>query len=193
MKATARRLLVLAIALSATARGGVFDETLAKARDGDAIAQYEAAEAYAKGLGVGKDLKQAMDWYRQAAEQGSVEAQMALGGLLVGGKGVPRNSAEAAKWFVMAAEKGNAAAQVQVARMHLAGAGLAKDQVEAYKWARLAADKGDKTARKIVTFILPKLSAEERSLGESLVKEIRDQKASDDAAKGTPPVAPPLE
>ncbi|MGL5335663.1 MAG: tetratricopeptide repeat protein, partial [Enterovibrio sp.] len=40
------------------------------AEKGNAAAQYSLASMYAQGRGVGQDLKQAMQWYKKAAEQG---------------------------------------------------------------------------------------------------------------------------
>lgn len=49
------------------------------AEHGDAQAQFNLGVMYAKGEGVAQDLKQAVPWYRKAAEQGMVDAQYSLG------------------------------------------------------------------------------------------------------------------
>lgn len=193
MKATGRWLTMLVLALGPLAHGAGFDDTLAKAKAGDAVSQMEVADAYAKGLGIEKNPKEAVEWYRKAADQGNADAQLALGNLLIGGKGVPKDSVEAAKWFLAAAEQGKPAAQLQVARMHLSGLGVPKSQVEACMWGKLAAEKGDKNAKLFLTFLTPKMTERQIAEAEELADVYKKSKPGDDAAKGVPLVAPPLE
>ena len=47
-----------------------FEETKAKAEKGDAVAQSLLGFMYQYGEGVQKDFKEAVKWYRKAAEQG---------------------------------------------------------------------------------------------------------------------------
>lgn len=186
-------LLTFLFLISSTVFGEELAAVLAKAKDGDVVAQIQAAEMYAKGEGVAKSPKDAIEWYQKAAEQGNPEAQIALGKIHLGGHGAPKNSVEAAKWFGLAAAKGRAAAQLQMARMHLAGAGVQKDYVEAYKWAGLADAQGEKQAKPILAFVTPKLTAVQSARASALLDEALGKKASDDASKGIPLVAPPLE
>ena len=55
--------------------------------------------------------KQAAAWYRKAADQGHVEAQLTLGNIYGKGRGVPQSDKEAAVWYPKIADKGHAAAQ----------------------------------------------------------------------------------
>jgi TPR repeat protein len=50
-----------------------------KAAAGDANAQKNLGEMYAKGDGLAKDIAQAVLWWRKAADQGNTDAQMMLG------------------------------------------------------------------------------------------------------------------
>ena len=193
MKTTGRWLAMMALTLGPLAHGAGFDDTLAKAKSGDVVAQMEVADAYAKGLGVEKSPKDAVEWYKKAAEQGNADAQLALGNLLIGGKGVPKDSVEAAKWFLSAAEQGKPAAQLQVARMHLTGLGVPRSQVDACMWAKLAAEKGDRNAKQFLTFLTPKMTEQQIAEADELVADYKKNKPGDDAAKGVPLVAPPLE
>lgn len=193
MKTTGRWLLALGIAMTADLQAGPFDETLVKANGGDLTAQMEAGNAYAKGLGVEKNPKEAVAWYEKAADQGNADAQLALGNLLIGGKGVPRDSKRAASYFLLAADQGKTAAQVQMARMLLSGAGVAKNERNAYMWARIAAEQGDKSAKGIISSLTARLPKEEIAKAEAEAKDYQMKKSSDDAGKGVPPVAPPLE
>ena len=192
MKATGSLLIFLCLMASA-----VFGEeaaaVLAKAKEGDVVAQIQAAEMYAKGEGVTKSTKDAIEWYQKAAEQGNADAQMALGKIHLGGKGAPKNSVESAKWFGLAAAQGRAVAQLQMSRMYLAGAGVQKDYVEAYKWAGLADAQGEKQAKPVLAFVTPKLTAVQLAKAKAMLDEALGKKASDDASKGIPLVAPPLE
>lgn len=193
MKTTATWLLALGFAMTAGLQAGPFEETLAKADGGDLVSQMEVANAYAKGLGVEKNPKEALAWYEKAADQGNADAQLALGNLCISGKGVPRDSKKAAGYFLLAAEQGKPAAQVQMARMLLSGAGVPKDERNAYMWARIAAEKGDKSAKGILSHLAAKLPKPEIAKAEADAKDYLMKKTSDDAGKGVPPVAPPLE
>ncbi|WP_295388321.1 tetratricopeptide repeat protein, partial [Thiolapillus sp.] len=66
---------------------------------------------YAEGQGVRQDLKEAVKWYRRAAEQGYALAQYNLGVIYNNGQGVQQDKKEAVKWFRKAAEQGYASAQ----------------------------------------------------------------------------------
>ena len=55
-----------------------FAETKAKAESGDADAQLRLSGMYYKGEGVEKNHKEAVNWFRKAAEQGYEQAKTAL-------------------------------------------------------------------------------------------------------------------
>ena len=61
---------------------------------------------YGYGEGVPEDYREALKWYRMAAEQGYAPAQYNLGGMYIKGEGVPEDYREALKWYRMAAEQG---------------------------------------------------------------------------------------
>ena len=61
--------------------------------------------------GIPQNYKIAVKWFRLAAEQGHVRAQLTLGVMYENGQGVPQNDEAAAKWYRFAAEQGNAYAQ----------------------------------------------------------------------------------
>lgn len=186
-------MFAMVLAIAPATCGGEIDGVLAKAKEGDVLAQLQAAEMYAKGEGVAKNAKTAAEWYVKAAEQGNAEAQLSLGSLYLGGKGVPKNTTEAAKWFLQAAEQGRAIAQIQMARMYLAGAGVVKDEVEAWKWASLAAEQGDKQAKNLLAFLGPRMTAEESAKAQALVRDYLAKKPAISAPENIPLVAPPLD
>lgn len=57
----------------------LFRDYMAKAEQGDPKAQVNVANSYYLGTGVDKDIKQALVWYRKAAEQGNDWGQVILG------------------------------------------------------------------------------------------------------------------
>jgi len=66
---------------------------------------------YAKGIGVSKDNREAVKWYRKSAELGGAEAQYNLGMMYFKGDSVERDLKEARKWMLKAAEQGNSSAK----------------------------------------------------------------------------------
>jgi TPR repeat protein len=59
------------------------------AEKGDAIAQYNLGYMYCNG--VSQDFAKAVEWYRKAAEQGSVYAQNKLGNMYLMVMAYPKN------------------------------------------------------------------------------------------------------
>jgi TPR repeat protein len=102
---------------------------------------------YANGQGVPKDDKEAMKWYRLAADQGYASAQNNLGLMYANGQGVPKDDKEAVKWYRLAADQGNANAQFNLGGRYANGQGVPQDYKEAVKWYRLAADQGNASAQ----------------------------------------------
>jgi TPR repeat protein len=193
MKTTTRLLAILFLMSASVAKGGEFEDLLAKAKEGDAVAQYGVGQKYSKGEGIAKDVSEAAKWLEKSAQQGNADAQIGLGALYLGGRGLPKNSVEAAKWYGLAAEQGRAPAQLQIARMHLAGTGVPADDVQAYKWARLALGQGDRQAHRILVFLKPKMTAVDIARAENLATEFLAEREAENAALGIPAVAPPLE
>ncbi|NLK41150.1 MAG: sel1 repeat family protein, partial [Planctomycetes bacterium] len=95
-----------------------YQETLKKAEQGHAAAQYNLGVMYANGQGVPQDYKEAVKWFRKAAEQGDADAQFNLGLMYANGRGVPQDDKEAVKWFRKAAEQGDADAQFNLGLMY---------------------------------------------------------------------------
>ncbi|MDR0812345.1 MAG: sel1 repeat family protein [Paludibacter sp.] len=68
------------------------------------IAMNILGEMYEKGQGVEKDYLQAVELYRQSAEQENDEGQYNLGRMYENGYGVPKNDKKAVEWYRKAAE-----------------------------------------------------------------------------------------
>jgi hypothetical protein len=73
------------------------------------------------------------------AEDGDVQAQMALAKAYHLGEGTEKDEAQAVRWWAKAAEKGLANAQYNLGMAYRAGAGVEKDNVQAYFWLSIAA------------------------------------------------------
>ena len=87
------------------------DEVVESAQGGDAVAQYNLAVMYSKGIGVPQDDALAIQWYEKAAEQGHAMAQYNLGMVHFFGKGVAQDYTTAYKWVLISAEGDNAVAR----------------------------------------------------------------------------------
>ncbi|MBF0190211.1 MAG: sel1 repeat family protein [Magnetococcales bacterium] len=113
------------------------NETIRAANQGVIDAQNTVAMIYRDGLGVPRDYKAAIKWYRMAAEKGHAEAQYHLGMMFHDGKGIAKDDREALRWFRQAADQGVAEAQFALWEVH-----RRTDGPEARKWLRQAADQG---------------------------------------------------
>ena len=121
---------------------------LDKANAGDAAAQVEmgdirraAGDAVIRNLPLSAEYyKTGRTWYRKAADQGFIPAEMHLAALYRdGGKGFPRDMEQAAAWYRKAAEQGDVTAQATLGVLYSIGQGVPHDDVEAYFWLDLAA------------------------------------------------------
>lgn len=119
-----------------------FEALMARAEAGEAKAQFDLAEMYAKGDGVEPSNQEAVKWYRFAADQGYALAQYNLGFMYERGRGVDYNDQEAVKWYRLAAEQGLADAQFNLGSIYADGRGVEQNYQDAVKWYRLAAEKG---------------------------------------------------
>ena len=109
------------------------------ADQGVAEAQFGLGAMYERGLGVLKDYKNAVAWYRLAAAQDHDLSQVNLGKLYYQGRGLPQDYGLAVVWYRKGAEQGYAHGQFMLAAMYAAGMGVPKNLVESYKWLELAA------------------------------------------------------
>ena len=66
----------------------------------DAQAQFELAERYYNGEGVGKDLSEAVKLYRKAADKKLPRAQTKLGNCIALGEGIPESEIGVSKALV---------------------------------------------------------------------------------------------
>ncbi len=130
-----------------TSAVAAFEKDRTLADEGDVEAQFRLGSRYEKGEGVPRDVMKAIGWYQRAADNGSVKAQINLGGIYMeGAAGVRRNYAEAKRWYLMAAEHGSAFAQFNLGLLYEQGWGASKDEAQALQYYLLAAKQGDDQA-----------------------------------------------
>ncbi len=102
---------------------------------GDREAQHNLGLAYARGLGVKKNIPEAVKWWRAASMQGNTDSQYNLGIIYAtGGDGVSRNFKEAKRWWLLAAANGDALAQYNLGAMYANGVAGKQSYCEAARW-----------------------------------------------------------
>jgi uncharacterized protein len=120
------------------------------AEEGDSEAFIVLGNFYRLGMGVSKDFKESVKWYRLAAEQGQSGGMSWLGRMYKDGLGVLKDSKEAIKWYSLAIENGASKsalgpeiveAQFNLGMMYWKRDGDG-DIETANKWLRLAAEQG---------------------------------------------------
>lgn len=98
-------------------------ETLREAYHGYPIAQYQMGVLYQQGIGVEKNIQEAIKWYQLAAGKNYSKAEFALGLLAFTGNGVKQDNTVALDWFTKAAFKGCVEAQLFLAQLYELGYG----------------------------------------------------------------------
>jgi len=135
-------------------------------------AQYALGVAYLKGHGIARDTRKAVRWFQMAAksqhrlaealvayqagafdtavalwkdeaQQGTSDAQYALGLVLLKGQGVRSNPKQSLQWFGIAAKAGNTTAMFNLGGMYWEGIGTTADPTMAVYWWTRAAEKRD--------------------------------------------------
>ena len=101
------------------------------------------------GKGTDEDYKEAVYWYKKAADQGDTKAQLNLAVMFKYGTGVSEDFSQAVFWYKKAAEQGDTKAQLNLAEMYASGDGVPENFVLAYKWANLASARGRDKAKEL--------------------------------------------
>ena len=109
---------------------------------GDADAAYHMGLMNEFGMGVSENVDLAEAWYRVAARQKHVLAQLALGKRF---EGLPSITAkeDAVFWYEQAAAQGNCEAQFALGRIYCAGEIVVRDFVKGVAWYTRASQQGD--------------------------------------------------
>jgi uncharacterized protein len=109
----------------------------------DAKGQFEEGKRHQKA----REDESALKWFRQAAEQGYVEAMFEAGDLLFESHRVKKDYSEAARWYRLAGERGHAEAQFKLGKLREGGYGWGVDYREALEWYLKAAEQGHAKAQ----------------------------------------------
>jgi TPR repeat protein len=101
---------------------------LAAAEEGHADSQFNVALMYEKGIGVGKDEKEALVWYGKSAMQGNANAQFNLGVFYENGRGTKVDFAKANEWYRKASVQGDALAIGNLGMLYVRGQGVKENR-----------------------------------------------------------------
>lgn len=119
-----------------------------KAEHGDANAQTVVGTNYYFGIdGCELDYKQAVYWYKKAAELGFAEAQYRLAHCFYNGYGVERDFKQAVYWCRKAVEQRYTLAQYSLGQCYFHGTGVEQDYKQAVSWYHKAAEQGNGLAQ----------------------------------------------
>ena len=119
-----------------------FEDLMPFAVHGDATAQFGVAEMLRTGSGTPRNRKEAIIWYRRAAEQEHSAAQCNLGVALYNGWGARADPQAAIDWWLHAALNGNAHAMFNLGTVIARGRHVTRDLVRAYWWLTESSVKG---------------------------------------------------
>ncbi len=136
---------------------------------GNADSQYRLAGLYETGMGVPRNWKTAIRWYRKAANSDHVNAQFRLGFLFERGRGLPRDIPKAVAWYLAAADNEHPVARARIGN-YFEGR---KDYVQAYLWYQAAVDSGHEFVDKLIPAVSDKLTSRERQQADSGLIELR--------------------
>ena len=125
----------------------LIDTVRIKAEQGHPDYQYLYGASYEYGWGVEEDPKQAMTWYKKAADQKQKASYNAIGNLYRTGNGVKADNEEAFRWFNLGADANDAQAMLNVGNCYFYGMGTEKDIAQAVEWWQKAAEGGNTYAQ----------------------------------------------
>ncbi len=134
------------------------------------VAQYTLGTLYERGIGVGKNVEEALHWYEQAAGQGNRKAMYRLGIAYAKGDGADIDYTKSAEWFEKAANAGLVDAQFNLAVLYERGEGVPQSLANAYKWYAIAASHGDKELAARVEALSAQLTPDSLQVAEKFVQ-----------------------
>lgn len=173
-------------AFKAGAFSVALDKLKPKADSGDREAAYWLGQMYEDGLGVKRDLKKAVTYYRTAAKAGWSKAKLRLGEIYLQGTEELQDFAKAHKWLERAAYDGLPKAQRDLAKLYADGWGDNKDPVWAYVWYEFAARQGDRLAQRSRDSLLKTMSTDQVADAQDLMRKVSPEvfgEDRDDAGK----------
>jgi len=106
-----------------------FKEFSAAAEEGHADSQFNLGLMYEHGIGVDKDEKEAVVWYRKSAVQGFAFAQYNLAVLYENGRGAAVDFVQANEWYRKASLQGDPLAIGNLGMLYLRGQGVKENTI----------------------------------------------------------------
>ncbi len=104
-------------------------EFRAAAEAGNFEAQFNVGLMYERGIGVSKDERESLVWYRKSAEQGYANAQFNLAVLYENGRGTAVDFYQAHQWYRKAAVQGDGLAVGNLGMLYIRGQGVEQNKV----------------------------------------------------------------
>ena len=148
------------------------DHLRRRAGAGDATSQVELGHRYRDGRGVEPDDRQAVHWYRRAAEQRDPYGEDGLGWMIQAGRGVDAPDEEEARdLFRRAAVGANVQGMMNLAGTLRRGQPTAAMIREAYAWTWIAASRGQPAAIREIGGWSPALDSDEVAAARKLAHE----------------------
>ncbi len=114
-----------------------------RARLGEPEAQY-ALGAWHRSANRPVDDKQAVEWFKRAADKGNQDAAYSLSLHYAEGRGVLQDYNESARLITDLVAKGHADSQFQLGNMYRRGLGVELSKPYAYLWYNIAASNGNR-------------------------------------------------
>ena len=112
------------------------------AQTGDPIVMNTYANRLENGsAAIAKNLPEALEWYRKAADKGNNNAEDALGRFYETGTAVPKDMGQAIFWYQRAADHGNPSAQVAMGVIYLQAKSVPQDNAKAFHYFELSANQ----------------------------------------------------
>jgi TPR repeat protein len=106
-----------------------YNEFLAGAKEGHIYCQYNVGLMYEQGLGITKNDKEAVYWYKQSAIQGNSAAQFNLGVCYENGIGTNVDFEKANEWYRKASVQGDGLAVGNLGMLYIRGQGVKENKV----------------------------------------------------------------
>lgn len=149
------------------------------ATQGYPAAQDTLGQLYAKGRGVKKSLKNAIEWTEKAVKnnQSKDKTQASYHNNLAKLYAQqPEHQTQATKHFTIAAQQNDAEAMYHLAQHYLSGKGIEKNLVNSYAWATLASfdDKNRKNSQTLLKQLKKQMTKEEINQANDMVLTLAD-------------------
>ena len=128
-----------------------YDRAVQLTNNADAL--WCIAWQYRKGLGVKQDMKQAIAWFKKAADAGSVSAMGELGWFYSHSKAVGIDYGESLKWYEKAAENGDTKIMCILGNIYYNGEGRPQDLEKAFQWYQKSAEAGNVEAMVDIAYL----------------------------------------